>query len=160
MAKILVLYHSRTGNTEKMAEAIADGAKTIKGLDIELNYLVSAETLSHFDAILIGVPTYYHDIPANVKVLLEEIAVKKISLKGKIGGVFGSYGWSNEAQERVIEIMRNKFEMQIYEPPLLVKYTPNETDLEKCREFGKRIAENMPRTNKRTQFHDKRPIAI
>ena len=40
MSKILVLYHSRTGNTEKMAEAIADGAKGVKGLEIELNYLV------------------------------------------------------------------------------------------------------------------------
>jgi flavorubredoxin len=157
MPKILVLYHSRTGNTEKMAEAIVEGAKTVQGVDIELNYLVAPEILSRFDAIVLGVPTYYHDIPANVKDLLEEIAVKKISLKGKIGAAFGSYGWSTEAQNLVLEIMKNKYEMQIIEPPLLIKYTPDQKGLENCKDFGKKIAEKFPTTLKHTHFYDRRP---
>ena len=73
LTKLLVLYHSRTGNTEKMAEAIVEGAKKVKGVEIELNYLVSPEILRRFDVIVIGVPTYYHDIPTNVKNFLEEV---------------------------------------------------------------------------------------
>jgi NAD(P)H dehydrogenase (quinone) len=45
MPKILVLYYSRTGNTEKMAQAVAEGAKTVSGVDVELNYHVEPESL-------------------------------------------------------------------------------------------------------------------
>ena len=110
-----------------------------------------------FDAIIIGVPTYYHDIPANVKDLLEQVAVEKIDLKGKIGAVFGSYGWSTEAQSRVLEIMKNRFGMNIIEQPLLVLNTPDKTSLENCRDFGKKIADQLPKTGNRTLFFDKRP---
>jgi len=143
MPKILVLYYSRTGNTEKMAKAIAEGAKTIQGVEVELNYYVTPETLSNFDAIMVGIPTYHHDMPIDMKKLFEEAAVKGISLKGKIGAAFGSYGWSGEASKLVLEIMKNKFEMQVIEPPLLIKYTPDQKGLEICRGFGEKIAERL-----------------
>jgi flavorubredoxin len=146
MPKILVLYYSRTGNTEKMAEAVVEGAKTVQGVEVELNYSATPETLNNFDAIVFGVPTYHHDMTVGMKNLFEEAAAKGISLKGKIGAAFGSYGWSGEAPRLVLEIMKNKFEMQIIEPPLLIKYTPDQTGLEKCRELGKRIAERLMHT--------------
>lgn len=146
MPEILVLYYSRTGNTEKMAKAVVEGAKTIQGVEVELDYNVAPETLSNFDAIVFGVPTYHHDMTIGMKNLFEEVAVKGISLKGKIGAAFGSYGWSGEAPRLVLEIMKNKFNMQIVEPPLLIKYTPDQTGLEKCRELGKRIAERLMHT--------------
>jgi len=45
MSKILILYYSRTGNTEKMAKAVAEGAKAVQGVDVELYYHVEPETL-------------------------------------------------------------------------------------------------------------------
>jgi len=115
MPKILILYYSRTGNTEKMAKAIAEGAKTVQGVEVELNYYVTPEGLSDFDAVIAGTPTYHHDMPLSVKNLFEEAAVKNINLKGKIGAAFGSYGWSGEAPRLVLEILKNKFEMQVIE---------------------------------------------
>jgi len=41
MAKILVLYYSRTGNTQKMAEAVAEGARSVQGADVEVKYYVT-----------------------------------------------------------------------------------------------------------------------
>ena len=143
MTKVLVLYYSRTGNTEKMAKTVAEGAKAVQGIEVELNYFATPETLSSFDAIVVGVPTYHHDMTLDMKMLFEEAAAKGIILKGKIGAAFGSYGWSGEAPKLVLEIMKNKFEMQTPEPPLLIKYTPDQASLERCKELGKRVAERL-----------------
>lgn len=143
MSKILVLYYSQSGNTEKMAKAVAEGAQNAGNPNVELSYHVEAEELAAFDAILIGAPTYHHDMPIDMKKLFEEAAVKNINLKGKLGAAFGSYGWSGEAPKFLLEIMKNKFEMQVVEPPLLAKYVPDENMLSKCRDLGKRVSETL-----------------
>jgi len=145
VSKILVLYYSRTGNTEKMAEAVVEGAKSGDNMEVELSYHVDADDLSHFDAILLGAPTYHHDTPMDMKNLFEEAAVKGSTLKGKVGAAFGSYGWSGEAPKLLLEIMKNKFEMLVIEPPLLAKYKPDENLLDKCRDLGKSISETLMR---------------
>ena len=143
MKKILVLYYSRTGNTEKMAKAVAEGAQINDNTEVELNFHVEPEELSTFDAIIVGAPTYYHEMPVDFKRLFEEVAAKGISLKGKIGATFGSYGWSGEAPKNILEIMKNKFEMLVVEPPLLVNYVPDQKMLSACRDLGKRISESL-----------------
>jgi flavodoxin I len=142
MKKILVLYYSRTGNTEKMAQAVAEGAKR-NNLQVHLNFRVDPNELADFDAIIIGAPTYHHEMPLDFKELFEEAAAQGISLKGKIGATFGSYGWSGEAPKNILEIMKNKFEMQVIEPPLIATYSPNEKTLKACIELGKTIAEKL-----------------
>jgi flavorubredoxin len=122
---------------------VVEGAKAIQGVEVELDYTVTPEALENFDAVVFGVPTYYHDMTVDMKNLFEEVAAKGISLKGKIGAAFGSYGWSGEAPRLVLEVMKNKFGMEIIEPPLLIRYEPDQTGLEKCRELGKRIAERL-----------------
>jgi flavodoxin I len=144
MAKILVLYYSQTRNTEKMAEAVAEGAKNGR-VEVELSYYVEAEDLGKFDAILVGVPTYHHDMPLDIKRLFEEAAGKGINLKGKTAAAFGSFGWSGEAPKLVLEIIKNKFEMRVTEPPLLLKYTPDDKGLDACRTLGKRVSESLMR---------------
>jgi len=126
-----------------MAKAVAEGAKTLGTPDVELSYHVDAEDLPSFDAILLGAPTYHHDMPLDMKNLFEEAAVKGISLKGKVGAAFGSYGWSGEAPKLLLEIMKNKFEMHVTEPPLLAKYAPDEKTLNLCRDLGKRVSETL-----------------
>ena len=145
MKKILVLYYSRTGNTEKMANAISEGAQNIGNVEVELNFHIDAESLNNYDAIIVGAPTYHHDMPMDVKNLFEEAAVKNISLKGKVGAAFGSYGWSGEASKLVIEIMQRKFEMDVQGQPVLAKYAPDQSTLEQCRALGKRVSESLIR---------------
>jgi flavodoxin I len=143
LPKILVLYYSRTGNTEKMAKAVVEGAKSVGNMEVELSYHVDAEDLSMFDAILVGTPTYNHEIPIDMERLFEDAAAKGISLKNKVGGAFGSYGWSGEAPKFVLEIMKNKFEMSVVEQPLLAKYVPDQKMLDMCRDFGKHVSETL-----------------
>jgi flavorubredoxin len=140
MPRILILYYSRTGNTEKMATAVADGAKSVPDTCVELNYYVPSEELAGFDAIVVGAATYHHDMPITFKNYFEEVAGKNVILKGKVGAAFGSYGWSGEAPRLVLEILKNKFGMVVTEPPLLLVYTPDQAGLEKCFALGKRVA--------------------
>ncbi|MGQ9530762.1 MAG: flavodoxin domain-containing protein [Candidatus Bathycorpusculaceae bacterium] len=146
MPKLIILYYSRTGNTEKMAKAVAEGAKTVPSVEVELTYHAAPEQLKEFDAIIVGTPTYHHDTTTDIKRLFEEAAAKNIELKGKVGAAFGSYGWSGEAPKMVLEIMKNKFEMNVTEPPLLIRYTPDAVGLQKCREFGQKIAGKLVKT--------------
>ena len=69
MAKMLVTYYSQTGNTKHMAEAIAEAAGKIAGVNVDLKPIdkVQAENLAHYDAIVIGSPTYYGTMAADVK---------------------------------------------------------------------------------------------
>ena len=143
MPRVLVLFYSRTGNTEKMANAVAEGARNAGSTEVEMEYHVDADDLNRFDAVIVGVSTYHHDMPMDVKRLFEEAAEKGINLKGKTGAAFGSYGWSGEAPKLVLEIMKNKFEMVITESPLLARYTPDLNSLNLCRELGKRVSETL-----------------
>ena len=126
-----------------MANAVAEGARNAGSTEVEMEYHVDADDLNRFDAVIVGVSTYHHDMPMDVKRLFEEAAEKGINLKGKTGAAFGSYGWSGEAPKLVLEIMKNKFEMVITESPLLARYTPDPNSLNACREFGKRVSETL-----------------
>jgi len=141
--KLLILYYSQTGNTERMAKAVGEGAKSVPNVNVELVYYAKVEDLANADAIIFGAPTYYHDFSVDVKKLLEEVAAKEIKLKDKIGAAFGSYGWSGEAPSLLLEIMKKRFEMETIEPGLIVKYTPDEKALEECRKLGKTVAERI-----------------
>ena len=143
LLKLLILYYSQTGNTEKMARAVEEGAKSVAGVNVELKYFARPEDLAEADAVILGMPTYHHDIGVDMKRLLEELAIKRINLRGKVGAAFGSYGWSGEAPRMLLEVMKNKFEMETIEPPLLTRYIPDEKGLEECRKLGKTVAERI-----------------
>ena len=121
-----------------MAKAVAEGAKNAGNPDVELNYHVEAEELSNFDAILIGAPTYHHDMPIEMKKLFEEAAAKNINLKRKVGATFGSYGWSGEAVKLINkELEAMKFD--VIDPGLRIQYVPDKEALEACHELGRKI---------------------
>ena len=143
MKKILVLYYSRSGNTEKMAKAVAEGAQSVSGVSVEINYHVEPDELTAYDAIIIGAPTYRKEMPIDFKNLFDEASTKNINLKGKVGAAFGSYGWSGEAPKMVLDVMVDKFGMQTSEEPLLAKYIPDQVALDACKSFGKRISESL-----------------
>ena len=145
--KLLIVYYSQTGNTEKMARAIEEGAKSVVGINVELKYFVRPEELAEADAIILGMPTYHNDIGIDMKNLLERAFKEEINLKGKIGAAFGSYGWGGEAPNMLLEIMKNRFQMDVIEPALRIRYSPDKNGLEECRKLGIIVAKKMLKTN-------------
>ncbi len=143
MPKLLVVYDSQTGNTEKMAEAVVEGAKTVSGVDVSLKYHVRPQELEEASAAIFGSPTYHHDMTLPIKNILEDAARANVQLRGKIGATFGSYGWSGEAPKLILEVLKNKFGMRTIGTGLTVLYAPDTSGLEQCRNLGKTVAEKI-----------------
>jgi flavorubredoxin len=93
MPKAIIIYDTRSGNTGMMAKAVEEGLKEA-GVDVLSKRTVSARAneLANVDAVVLGAPTYHHDLMASMKTFLFEM--EKADLKGKVGAAFGSYGWS------------------------------------------------------------------
>lgn len=91
MAKGLVIYYSRSGNTEKMAKIIAE-AMNNEGLDTDCKSVdkVKAQQLLDYDAVVIGSPTYYGHMAGPTKQLIDDMVGFHGKLDGKIGGAFSS----------------------------------------------------------------------
>ena len=91
MAKGIVIYYSKTGNTKQMAEIIADSMND-NGLPTECKSIekVTPEDLLNCDAIVIGSPTYYGHAAASIQSLFDNSVVKHGQLDGKVGAAFSS----------------------------------------------------------------------
>jgi flavorubredoxin len=154
MATVFIVYDSKTGNTGRMAEAIAEGAKAA-GAEVlvrKLGQKFTMEELTKADAILFGSPTHYASTTAEMRhflMSLDELRkARKLKLKGKLGGGFGSYGWSGEALERITGAVK-VLGMTMKAPVLKVVENPSESDLAKCREFGKSVADAVLKQKKK-----------
>ena len=91
MANILVVYYSRTGNTEKMAKMIAAHLKNHGNeLSIKKAQDTKPEDLKKSDGIIIGSPTYYGSMAAEVKKLLDVSVGLHGRLDGKVGAAFST----------------------------------------------------------------------
>jgi len=154
MANGFIIYDSKTGNTERMASAIKEGAASA-GADVTLHKLgerFPMNELSRADVILMGSPTHYSSTTAEMRHFLESLdelkKARKLNLRGKIGAGFGSYGWSGEALERITGALKI-LGLTVKTPALKIVESPNESDLAKCREFGKVMAQAVsPKTKK------------
>ncbi len=91
MAKVLVLYYTRTGNTKAMAEFVAAGAEK-EGADVTLKDVEGAkpEEMLQYDAIVAGSPTYYGGMAGSLKEFLDAGVAHHGKLAGKVGGAFSS----------------------------------------------------------------------
>jgi NAD(P)H dehydrogenase (quinone) len=91
MAKALVIYYSRSGNTKKMAQLISEGIKE-EGVEAVLKDVkdVFAQELLNYDGIIVGSPTYYGSMAAELKRLFDDSVVFHGKLEGKIGAAFAS----------------------------------------------------------------------
>jgi NAD(P)H dehydrogenase (quinone) len=101
--KILIVYDSKTGNTEKMASAVAKGAEkmgaeaTVKRVEqTKLEDLLSA------DGIIMGSPTYFGQMSAKLKALIDESVKIHGKLTGKVGGAFTSAGGTATGAETTL----------------------------------------------------------
>ncbi|MCS7253034.1 MAG: NAD(P)H-dependent oxidoreductase [Armatimonadota bacterium] len=89
---MLVVYYSRTGNTQAMAEAVAEGVRNVPGVKVELKRVeeCTIEDLLRADGIIVGSPTYYGLPASEIKRLFDESVRYHGQLEGKVGGAFSS----------------------------------------------------------------------
>ena len=104
--KILVTYHSLSGNTERMAEAVVAGAKSVSGTQIVLKRVgqVTAEDLFSADAVVVGSPVYWSNMSGEVKAFFDNWQFKfgvfpEFKMKNKIGAAFTTGGQISSGKE-------------------------------------------------------------
>ena len=146
MGKVLVGYYSRTGNTKKMAEFIAEGIR-MTGNTVELNKISaikSEKDLEGYDGFVLGCPTYHRDLTEGMKRFL--FVAEKANLVGKIGGAFGSYTHSGESANMIYDTMLHVFKMDMIDLGALnVKEQVLKTDegAHACQDYGKAVGQKF-----------------
>ena len=113
MSKVLVAYESRTGNTEKMAEFVAEGIRMggHEAIAKKLSELKKGEDLKGYDGYVLGCPTYHRDMTESMKQFL--FRMQGQGLEGKVGAAFGSYTHSGDAPAYIYETMEFVFKMNM-----------------------------------------------
>jgi len=93
--KVLIAYHSVTGNTEKMAQGVSDGAKSVAGTTVDLKQVneVATEDLLSADAVIVGSPVYFGNVSGEVKAFLDNWLLKfgvfrDAKMRNKVAGAF------------------------------------------------------------------------
>lgn len=126
MAKVLVLYYSAYGHVERMAQAVAEGARSVSGAEVAVKRvpdlvseevarkagmkvdqkapLATVDELSSYDAIIFGTPTRFGNMTAQMRNFLDQTGGlwMKGALVGKVGSVFASTGTQHGGQETTI----------------------------------------------------------
>ncbi|MBW2109630.1 MAG: NAD(P)H-dependent oxidoreductase [Deltaproteobacteria bacterium] len=104
MAKVLISYFSKSGNTKKMAESVAEGVASLGDVDVELKKVqeTTIDDLRAADGIIIGSPTYFGVMADEVKVLMDKSIQCYGKLIGKVGGAFSSSGMIGGGNETTI----------------------------------------------------------
>jgi len=151
VAKILVVYDSKTGHTEKMAFTVAEGAKQVDGVDVHVKKVnqTTIEDLLSADGIIIGSPIYYGQMSAKLKALIDKSVIIHGKLEGKVGAAFtSSGGTASGAETTLLSILQAMLVhgMIIQGRPNDKHYgasaigAPNQEELKLCRELEKRTA--------------------
>ncbi|MFH0728823.1 MAG: flavodoxin domain-containing protein [Pseudomonadota bacterium] len=148
MKKVLVAYYSRTGNTQKMAEFIAEGIRfseneaTLK----KVSEIKDARDLAGYDGYAFGCPTYHKDMTAGMKTFL--FLAERANLLGKMGGAFGSHTHSGESAPMIFDTMLYVFKMDMVDlgPLNLTESVVGTQDGAKaCQEYGKALGAKFTR---------------
>lgn len=150
MPRVLIIYYSKTGNTEQMARMVAEGVRE-EGVEPVLKKVgvASVDDLMSVQGVVLGSPTYFGTMTAEIKSFLDESVKHFGKLNGKIGGAFSSsalLGGGNETTVLDIikallihgMIIQGTTEGGHYGPVALG--APDESASEGCRKLGQRVA--------------------
>jgi NAD(P)H dehydrogenase (quinone) len=103
--RVLVAYYSRTGNTQQMAQGVAEGTKRVPGAVAVVKPVdqISKQDLEGADAIILGCPTYFGNIPGKMKVIIDDWNWKlKVDFTDKVGGAFSTGSGQVGGKEYVV----------------------------------------------------------
>ena len=143
--KAVIVYDTMWRSTERMAYAICDGI-TRNGVEARLFQMRRsdfAEVLKEIldaKAVIVGSPTLNSSMFPTISAFINYVA--GLRPKGKIWSSFGSYGWGGGAV-RAINNQLKESRFDVLEPSLQIRYAPTDEELQKCIEFGEKIAEKI-----------------
>ena len=151
MVKVFVVYDTKYGNTRLVAEKIVEGIREVKGIEATMSDVeeVNIENVADYDAILIGSPNHMGRPVRGIKKLIDKLG--KLELKAKWVAVFDTYlgGDFEKATKKMEKRINEKIpSLKLITPGLSVKVAGMkgpiiDGELPKCKDFGKRIANQL-----------------
>ena len=143
MAKALVVYATRSGQTQSIADLVAEGIRFTGADAVGMNVAgVTKEVdLEGYDAYVFGSATYHGEMMQSMKTML--FLAAKLDLQGKTAGSFGAFGWSGEAPDRIYETMENIFKMDMVGTPLRLKSSSLQGGLQMAQDYGRAIGKKI-----------------
>jgi multimeric flavodoxin WrbA len=142
MAKVLIVYYSLGGNTEKAAKAVEKGAREVPGTQVTMKNALkaNADDLIECDAVAIGTPDYFSYMAGGLKDFWDRTLYPT---EGKVTGkpcfVFLTHGGGGKAIESV-EVMCKRFKFKEICKPLLIKGKPDSKAEKQLEEAGRKLA--------------------
>jgi NAD(P)H dehydrogenase (quinone) len=151
VAKVLVCYYSKTGNTEKMAQIISKKMEEQDfAVDLKRVEQTRIDDLLEYDCLILGSPTYYGSMAWPIKKLLDDSVKFHGRLKGKVGGAFSSAANVGGGNETTILDMLNALLIHgmiirgdhrgDHYGPVSIGF-PDERALECCGQYAENLAE-------------------
>jgi NAD(P)H dehydrogenase (quinone) len=147
--KVLILCYSRSGNTKKMAKAIAEAMKSSAiNVTLEDAGKFDVSSLPNYDSIILGSPTYFSNMAWQVKKVIDESIVhyRGGKLKGKVAGIFTSAGTSSNGKDclKMLEVALGFHHgMKVVEGILRVDGESDKEVEKRCEEYGKRLIKEI-----------------
>jgi len=138
MAKVLIVYHSLSGNTKAAAEAVAEGVKSVDGAEAVLKDGLEAGTADLLDCktLAVGTPDYFSYMAGGVKDFFDRTFYPtQGKVEDKPVGVFVTHGGGGKAVESMKSICRS-FKFRQACAPVLVKDKPDGDAVARLREMG------------------------
>ena len=142
MAKVLVVYHSETGNTKAMAQAVAEGVKEVPGVEVALKEAdqVSVGDLVNADALAFGSPTYFSYMAGVVKAIFDKAYLSRSQIRGKPFAAFASGGGGEVNSVQSIESIAISCGLRKVCEGVAVGGMPTESESQDCRKLGATLA--------------------
>ena len=143
MAKALIIYATRSGETQQIGELIAEGIR-FAGHEAEVVDVkgIKKETdLEGYEAYVFGSATYHGEMLQAMKTFL--FLAENANLEGKVGGAFGSFGWSGEANDRIFNTMKHVLKMDMVGDTLRLKSSSLGGGIQMAQDYGREIAKKL-----------------
>jgi len=155
--KVLIVYDSRSGNTEKMAHAVSEGVSE-EGVDVEVKRVdeASVDELPGVDGLILGSPVYYGLPTAKMKEFIDDSVKYHGKLDGKVGGAFASSGGTHTGAETTVMALNEALMIH----GMVIQGTsgsnhygaasvgaPDDKDIENCNKLGSRVANLVKKTH-------------
>jgi NAD(P)H dehydrogenase (quinone) len=152
--QVLVLYHSKSGNTRALAEAVAEGARDVEGINVIMKTPADVKKEDFVDSqgVVIGSPVYFGTMAAEIKKVIDDFVVVRRNMEGKVGAAFASSADASGGKETtIIAILQALliYGMIVVGDPLSTgghygaasQGHPTTTDIKEAESLGRRVAE-------------------
>jgi flavorubredoxin len=153
LVSVFVVYDSKYGNTKRVAEIVAEGLRDVEGVEVSLCSVkeVDMSKVAGYDVLVLGAPNHMASPSRTMMKFVDRSTSLDLKVKNVV--VFGTYSGRVRDPDRAVKKMEKKLKEKVPETKLIssslsvrvlgITGPIFEGELDRCREFGRRIANQV-----------------